>query len=1225
MREAMRKQIVWLVILSLVLGICLPACSGLQVEAAGKPKLSKSRLTMYVGDTKTLQVKNSKGKIKWSSSKKSVASVSSKGKVKGKKAGTARITATVKGKKLTCKVTVKNRSPKLSKTSAVLMPGSTLALKLNYAKGTVKWSTSDKKVAEVTKKGKVTAKAVGTAKITATFKKKKYSCRIQVIKAGTKLLDITFDNAAIEQQNNSSTGQLEKVLSTRDEVILVSGKVIHPQTALTGITYQLYDSEKTLLSQGSLAKQDAWSVNLKPAVGVNTFVITASEEAGTQVSRTLTIVRYSDRITLSEQVVSGDEAESVDFSENAYDITRKEAQQSNDPDTVTVILEKDSELVEKLQSGEVKKDDTYLLPSSEELPTGFSGVVVSWGEPKDSLLDPEQYVEVVFEEPDLEDLFEGDGCIDFGGGVNPDDPVAFVMVPDGSEVSAVTEQGERVYRAGSDEYDSQVLPNGVSDFFKPGITVSGKGAVTVKLNLADVLLFDQDKKKKTTTDQIKLKGSIEFSDISFDGNMAWKDQGLQILPQQIKVDLSYKSKVDVALEGGGTADFKKLVQDANDKFQNKVKMAGIELSGIDMSDKLMLGLIGLNFITPPSTYTIHEAATTTKLTMAPMYFLAVYLDVSGSITSKVTVAFQDETYKESGFNLYNTKANNIQWGNSALYTETKELAGGYRISTYENKRKSKTEYKDPEPKLIVEGKVEAKAGIGVGAMGGVMVFGMIPGDFYGECKGEVDVDVDGKLTVTWKTNNQTIADPSLRVSGKFKTFFAVGADLKFAVKVLSRHFKSASVGAGLEYSKSKEFPIFDLQLDYPTFTLKGTLYDLTDKTVKDHPVLQNAELYLYDKEKLPEGKEITAELLESSQEDFKGMSDGEGAYQIEGMGRRSYAVLIKTAGYQKLVDTVTFSGSDITKDYYVEPIREKNWLNVCKPYQYTQIYGEYLGDGNGTMTISGVKYDAGFYLNNGNQGTGGSSDALWNLQGKYSSLKVRIGHLDDTQLLSAQLFIYLDGAEDPSQTIDLDCQDVSRVYTIDLNHAESARFSLKKTQWDNWATSSFGFLEGVWYGENGAEGTVNFKDPFEGVDWNADFMSVCAPYKGISCTTYTGDPENTFTMSGITYDTGFKLTTQSVMSAWGRSAAMFHTDGRFSKLKVRIGHVDTTSSISSELYVYLDGEAEPSQTIPLDAKDVARVQTIELNYAKGVKLVIRNDHDNWSTTAFGFVEGEWVK
>ena len=71
--------------------------------------------------------------------------------------------------------------------------------------------------------------------------------------------------------------------------------------------------------------------------------------------------------------------------------------------------------------------------------------------------------------------------------------------------------------------------------------------------------------------------------------------------------------------------------------------------------------------------------------------------------------------------------------------------------------------------------------------------------------------------------------------------------------------------------------------------------------------------------------------------------------------------------------------------------------------------------------------------------------------------------------------------------------------------------------------------------------------------------------------------------------------------------------------------MDTTSSISSELYVYLDGEAEPSQTIPLDAKDVARVQTIELNYAKGVKLVIRNDHDNWSTTAFGFVEGEWVK
>lgn len=43
---------------------------------------------MSVGESKTLKVKNTKKKVKWSSGKKSVASVSKKGRVKAKKKGT---------------------------------------------------------------------------------------------------------------------------------------------------------------------------------------------------------------------------------------------------------------------------------------------------------------------------------------------------------------------------------------------------------------------------------------------------------------------------------------------------------------------------------------------------------------------------------------------------------------------------------------------------------------------------------------------------------------------------------------------------------------------------------------------------------------------------------------------------------------------------------------------------------------------------------------------------------------------------------------------------------------------------------------------------------------------------------------------------------------------------------------------------------------------------------
>lgn len=79
----------------------------IQTQAAAL-KMNRKSITMQTGESKTLKVKTTlKGKIKWSSSNKKVASVSNKGKVKAKKAGTAVITAKIKSQKVQCKVTVK--------------------------------------------------------------------------------------------------------------------------------------------------------------------------------------------------------------------------------------------------------------------------------------------------------------------------------------------------------------------------------------------------------------------------------------------------------------------------------------------------------------------------------------------------------------------------------------------------------------------------------------------------------------------------------------------------------------------------------------------------------------------------------------------------------------------------------------------------------------------------------------------------------------------------------------------------------------------------------------------------------------------------------------------------------------------------------------------------------------------------------------------------------------
>lgn len=116
--------------------------------------------------------------------------------VTAKKAGTAKITVSAGSKKKTVNVTVakkatKAKSVKLSKKKATLNIGKTLDLKatMNPSKSTdtLKWTTSNKKVAMVDKFGRVTARKQGTATITVkTSSGKKATCKITV-PSGVKL------------------------------------------------------------------------------------------------------------------------------------------------------------------------------------------------------------------------------------------------------------------------------------------------------------------------------------------------------------------------------------------------------------------------------------------------------------------------------------------------------------------------------------------------------------------------------------------------------------------------------------------------------------------------------------------------------------------------------------------------------------------------------------------------------------------------------------------------------------------------------------------------------------------------------------------------------------------------------------------------------------------------------------------------------------------------------
>ena len=192
-------------------------------EAAGKVALSSSKASVAVGGSKTISLRNARGKVKWSVAKKSVASIKANGasvKVKGKKAGTTTITAKVGKKSYKCKFTVKN-APKISKSSISLSKGKSYDLSVTGTASAPKWSTSNRKVATIKKvsarKYRVTAKSFGSATIKAKVNGKTLSCKVIVPKSSS-----ATQAAPINYSSNSHSSANGKTLSS-DKCLLPNG------------------------------------------------------------------------------------------------------------------------------------------------------------------------------------------------------------------------------------------------------------------------------------------------------------------------------------------------------------------------------------------------------------------------------------------------------------------------------------------------------------------------------------------------------------------------------------------------------------------------------------------------------------------------------------------------------------------------------------------------------------------------------------------------------------------------------------------------------------------------------------------------------------------------------------------------------------------------------------------------------------------------------------------
>ncbi len=295
MKALKRTAVLMISVLMLIATFSLSfTSSAASKKKVTKVKLNKTSVTLYTTQTYNLKAtispsNASNKKVKWTTSNKNVATVSSSGKITAKKKGTATITCTAQDgskKKATCKVTVTQKvnvtSVKLNASAVQLKKGNTTTLKATIAPSNasnkkVKWTSSDTSVATVNSSGKVTAVKNGTATITCAAQdgsKKKATCKITVSNTvnvtGVKLNKTAVTLAkggsvtltATVSPSNASNKSVTWSSSNTKVATVSKGKVTAVAAGTANITCKTSNGNKTAVCKVTVSPTKVASVTV---------------------------------------------------------------------------------------------------------------------------------------------------------------------------------------------------------------------------------------------------------------------------------------------------------------------------------------------------------------------------------------------------------------------------------------------------------------------------------------------------------------------------------------------------------------------------------------------------------------------------------------------------------------------------------------------------------------------------------------------------------------------------------------------------------------------------------------------------------------------------------------------------------------------------------------------------------------------------------------------------
>ena len=386
---------------------------------------------------------------------------------------------------------------------------------------------------------------------------------------------------------------------------------------------------------------------------------------------------------------------------------------------------------------------------------GWTLMIQDYGEPSDFYNYPSHlYEEIYVVTPGFADMFQGDISLDFSGYIDPEDPIAFSLFPEGVEIIATDETGQETVLV-EDAMQSLMFSAASSAQTKPGMqwkelkkllipSVNSTGGNKLDLTLnfggtGGVVLYDKDGDLETTkNDQVKISGQTGIKNLKTTAGIEWHPNynpfNLDLLPQQIIFKTTYDKVNQIKAEFSKGVNLEKAIKKMNEElnsgFENKHKFLGMNIEGIDFKNQIAIGALGINLGTPVTYYaTLGKHQDKSKVIgFSPVLLIIPVIDITGKLDARLTVAYTYNSYVENGINIQKTDFTGAYGPlESNLGQRSMDLPFDRKLEIFDLEAKSKTKKdEEPVPTLIVETGGNSRRFVWCWMMAGLMLNGIIP-------------------------------------------------------------------------------------------------------------------------------------------------------------------------------------------------------------------------------------------------------------------------------------------------------------------------------------------------------------------------------------------------------------------------------------------------------------------------------------------------------------------